>query len=479
MRRSPARSTGTVLLVAVLVLAVTAGAAVGGYFAAEQVRLPRTGSGRPPPLPTSSALAAATNAPPPTAPPSNPPTPSATGVSLALAPKLADPGLGSHVLAYVADAATGLPLYDHLGSAAAAPASTAKLLTAAALLSVRSPAYRITTKVVAGSAPGTVVIVGGGDPTLTAATGTQPGAFANAARITDLAAQLRAAHVQVTGVVVDDSLFTGPTVSPQWSAQDVPSDYAAPITALMADAGGTGPGNPIRSTSSDLNVGRDLVAALGASNVPIVRGTAAAGAPTLASVQSPPLSELIGQMLQQSDNVIAECLARQVVLARSAAAGSAGPAQAVSFTGAATSIRAVLAGLGADPGPGLSDGSGLAASDRLSAAGLVAVLRLIVGDAHPLLHEVITALPVAAWSGTLTDRYLTGSPSAAGAGMVRAKTGTLSGVSALAGTVHDAAGRLLVFAVIADAVAASSAGTAAAEAALDAVAATLAGCGCN
>jgi D-alanyl-D-alanine carboxypeptidase/D-alanyl-D-alanine-endopeptidase (penicillin-binding protein 4) len=387
-----------------------------------------------------------------------------------------DPALGPHVLAYVADAATGLQLYDHLGSAAAAPASTAKLLTATALLAVRAPTYRITTKVVAGSTRGTVVVVGGGDPTLTAATGTHPGAFADAARISDLATQLRDAHVQVTGVVVDDSLFSGPTVSPRWSAQDVPTDYAAPITALMADAAGTGPGNPIRSTTSDLDVGRDLVADLGIGNVPVVRGTAPAGAATLASVRSAPISELIGQMLQQSDNVIAECLARQVVLARSQA-GPAAPA--VSFTGAAAAIRAVLAGLGADPGAGLSDGSGLAASDRLSAAGLVAVLRLAVSATHPVLHNVITALPVAAWSGTLGERYLAGSPSAAGAGVVRAKTGTLTGVSSLAGIVHDAAGRLLVFAVIADGVAAGTAATTRAEAALDGVAATLAGCGCN
>jgi D-alanyl-D-alanine carboxypeptidase/D-alanyl-D-alanine-endopeptidase (penicillin-binding protein 4) len=477
VRRWRARSAGTALLVALLVLAVTAGAAVGGYFAADEIRLHRSGPSYPAPAPTPSALAAATNSPmtPSSTIPST--VPSAPAVARALTPRIGDPALGPHVLAYVADAATGLPLYDHLGSTTAAPASTAKLLTATALLAVRAPTYRITTKVVAGSTRGTVVVVGGGDPTLTAATGTHPGAFPDAARITDLAAQLRNAHVQVTGVVVDDSLFTGPAISPQWSPQDVPSDYAAPITALMADAAGTGPGNPIRSTSSDLDVGRDLVAALGMANVPVVRGTAPAGGATLASVQSPPVSELIGQMLQQSDNVIAECLARQVALAR-APTGTA-PPQAASFTGAAATIRAVLAGLGTDPGPGLSDGSGLAASDRLSAAGLVAVLRLAVTDAHPVLRNVIVALPVAAWSGTLSDRYLPGSPSAAGAGVVRAKTGTLTGVSSLAGIVHDAAGRLLVFAVIADGVAAGTAATVRAEAALDDVAATLAGCGCH
>jgi serine-type D-Ala-D-Ala carboxypeptidase/endopeptidase (penicillin-binding protein 4) len=234
---------------------------------------------------------------------------------------------------------------------------------------------------------------------------------------------------------------------------------------LMADAAGTGPTNPIRSTTSDLDAGRQLAAALGVANVPVVRGHAPATATTLASVQSPPATELIEQMLQQSDNVIAECLARQVALARSAPA---------TFTGAAAAIRGVLAGLGADPGSGMNDGSGLAAADRVSAVGLVQVLRLIVGDAKPILHDIVTALPVAAWSGTLENRYLVGSTSEAGAGVVRAKTGTLTGVSSLAGMVHDASGRLLVFALIADRVPATSP----AEAALDRVAATLAGCGC-
>jgi serine-type D-Ala-D-Ala carboxypeptidase/endopeptidase (penicillin-binding protein 4) len=107
------------------------------------------------------------------------------------------------------------------------------------------------------------------------------------------------------------------------------------------------------------------------------------------------------------------------------------------------------------------------------------VLRMIVSDPHPVLHNIITSLPVAAWSGTLADRYLPGSAGAAGAGVVRAKTGTLTGVSTLAGIVHDADGRLLVFAFLADQVPPSASGTKAAEGALDRLAADLAGCGCH
>ena len=127
----------------------------------------------------------------------------------------------------------------------------------------------------------------------------------------------------------------------------------------------------------------------------------------------------------------------------------------------------------------MTDGSGLAAGERLTPAGLAGVLRLIAGAAHPVLHDIVTALPVAAWSGTLADRYLPGSRSASGAGVVRAKTGTLTGVSALAGFVHDRDGRPLVFAMIADQLAPGAAATVDAEAALDRVAATLATCGCR
>ena len=73
----------------------------------------------------------------------------------------------------------------------------------------------------------------------------------------------------------------------------------------------------------------------------------------------------------------------------------------------------------------MTDGSGLAPGDRLTPAALAGVLRLVSGSANPPLRAIVTALPVAAWSGTLADRFVPGSESAGGAGVVRAKTGTL------------------------------------------------------
>ncbi len=90
---------------------------------------------------------------------------------------------------------------------------------------------------VAGKPAGTVVLVGGGDPTLTGAAKGKPGTYPDAARVSDLAAQLSARHVHVTRIVVDSSLFAAPAISPDWDPSDVPTSYGAAITALMVDGG--------------------------------------------------------------------------------------------------------------------------------------------------------------------------------------------------------------------------------------------------
>jgi D-alanyl-D-alanine carboxypeptidase/D-alanyl-D-alanine-endopeptidase (penicillin-binding protein 4) len=460
-----------VLLGVIAVLVLAAAAATGGYLITHHARTDKVAAVEKTAPPTPSALASATAAPATASVPAGPP-PRPAAVAAALAQAATDPALGGRLLAQVTDGTTGGALYSRLAPTPAAPASTAKLLTAAGLLAVRSPTDRLTTNVVAGAA-GTVVLVGGGDPTLTGAAAGQPGAYAGAARISDLAAQVRRALGSSPGlqrVVVDDSLFTGPTISPDWGTEDVPTDYAGAITAVMADGARANPTDGIRSADPDLAAGSELAAALGVPGAQVTRGKAPASTKVLGTVDSPPLSDLIGQMLQDSDNVIAEVLARHVAIATG---------QPASFSGAATAIRTVLARLGVDPGAGMRDGSGLAADDRVSAATLAGVLRLVIGAKNPGLHAIVAALPVAAWSGTLADRYLPGSTGARGAGVVRAKTGTLTGVSSLAGIVHDADGRLLTFALLADQVAPGVDATRAAEAALDRIATILAGCGCR
>jgi D-alanyl-D-alanine carboxypeptidase/D-alanyl-D-alanine-endopeptidase (penicillin-binding protein 4) len=167
-----------------------------------------------------------------------------------------------------------------------------------------------------------------------------------------------------------------------------------------------------------------------------------------------------------SDNMLAEALARQVALARDRPA---------SFDGAAAAIREVLAELGLPvTGYGLVDGSGLSHQNKVTARLLTAVLTRAAAEDAVELRPLLSGLPVAAYSGTLSERYRRGEVSDA-AGVVRAKTGTLNGVSALAGVTVDDDGRLLAFAVVAD----DAGNTFRAEDALDRVAAAIAACGCG
>src|SRR5690606_41604550 len=109
-------------------------------------------------------------------------------------------------------------------------------------------------------------------------------------------------------------------------------------------------------------------------------------------------SDLVELMLEYSDNVIAEVLAREVALAR----GLPG-----SFTGAATALEQALVELGlpmGDPATGevtLADGSGLSRKNLLTADLLTALLRrAATATPDDPLAGVVAGLPVAGWSGT-------------------------------------------------------------------------------
>jgi D-alanyl-D-alanine carboxypeptidase/D-alanyl-D-alanine-endopeptidase (penicillin-binding protein 4) len=146
-----------------------------------------------------------------------------------------------------------------------------------------------------------------------------------------------------------------------------------------------------------------------------------------------------------------------------------------SFDGAAVAIHDVLGSLGiATDGLTLADGSGLSASDKVSAQLLTQVLAKAAGPSAPQLRALLTGLPVAGWSGTLSTRYSRSSNGGSAAGIVRAKTGTLADVNALAGVTVDTDGRLLAFALVAN----GTKNSAQAEAGLDRLAAAVASCGC-
>jgi serine-type D-Ala-D-Ala carboxypeptidase/endopeptidase (penicillin-binding protein 4) len=398
---------------------------------------------------------------------SDAPKPSAGALDSRLAPLLAAPALGGDVKAEVRDVATGAVLLDHNGDAPATPASTAKLLTATAVLTTLDPAKRLETTVVQGAAPGEVVLVGGGDPTLSRTAPSQ--SYPGAPTLADLAKQVVAAlpaGTAITRVVVDNSLYSGPLTAPGWGPGDAPSSYAAPVTATAVDGARVSPGSEARSGQPGIDAGAAFADALGASGAAVALGKAPDGAKTLGTVRSAPIARLVEQTLSMSDNMLAEALARQVAIARKLPA---------SFEGSAKAVTEALADAGVDTaGVRLADGSGLSRTDRVTVGTLVDVVGGAADGHLARASGLLAGLPVAGYDGTLADRG--DADPATAPGTVRAKTGTLLGVHALAGTVVTADGRLLAFAVVADA---ATGGEQAAEAGLDEVAASLAACGCS
>ncbi|MFG1891764.1 D-alanyl-D-alanine carboxypeptidase/D-alanyl-D-alanine-endopeptidase [Micromonospora sp. NPDC049051] len=419
----------------------------------------------------------------------NAPMPTPEGVRAALAPLVDVPALGDRVHVSVADVTTGQPLFGRGEDDGTVPASVTKLVTGVTVLAARGPAYRIPTRVVAGAAPGEVVIVGGGDPTLAV---DKNGFYPGAARLDDLAGQVRdaLAGTKPTKVTVDSSLYSGPLFEPGWD-DDIPTGgYGGAITALMTDGARSdvtrakkdaAAGNhwAERVTQPDLAAGRAFARLLGLPAGAVARGTApaattasATGAPgpgaELGRVESLPMVRLVDIMISDSDNIIAEALARQVALARN---------EPASFVGAGAAMDAVAGELGLPADElTLADGSGLSRSNRISPSLLTDLIALAGAGSRPELAAIFGGLPVADWSGTLADRYETAATKA-GAGVVRAKTGTLTKVHAIAGLVSTADGRLLTFAVLTDAVPPD--GLTAARGALDRIGAALAGCGCR
>ncbi|MGN9813314.1 D-alanyl-D-alanine carboxypeptidase/D-alanyl-D-alanine endopeptidase [Micromonospora sp. BQ11] len=416
----------------------------------------------------------------------NAPLPTAAGVRAALGPLVGVPALGDRVNVSVADVATGQPLYGKGEDAGTVPASVTKLVTAVTVLAARGSGYRIPTRAVAGATPGEVVIVGGGDPTLAV---DKNGFYPGAARLDDLAGQVKTAlgGTKPTKVVVDSTLYSGPVHEPGWDSDIPDGGYGGAVTALMVDGARSdvpqakkdhenGNHAADRVSQPDLAAGRSFARLLGVPADAVTKGKApaagadaTAGAPgtELGVVSSLPMVRLVDIMISDSDNLVAEALARQVALARN---------ETASFAGGGKAMDAVVAELGLPADElSLADGSGLSRSNRISPSLLTDVLALAGDGTRPDLAAIFGGLPVAAWSGTLADRFE--GPSRAGAGLVRAKTGTLTRVHAIAGLVSTADGRLLSFAVLTDD--APPDGLTAARAALDRISATLTTCGCR
>ncbi|MCF3185360.1 D-alanyl-D-alanine carboxypeptidase, partial [Streptomyces polychromogenes] len=169
-------------------------------------------------------------------------------LTAALGPLLADPALGTVRGAAVVDAVTGAVLYESGSAEPMTPASTVKIATASAALAALGPEHRIRTTVTPGPGPGQIVLVGGGDPSLTAKKKSPAGSGGSlVALAADTAQALKAAGTDTVTLGYDDTLYSGPVRHPIGR-----NDNLAPVTALTADEA-----RPDDSTAGPVERGED------------------------------------------------------------------------------------------------------------------------------------------------------------------------------------------------------------------------------
>jgi len=408
---------------------------------------------------------------------------------------------GAHLSVVVLDAATGNVLYDHNAAEELNPASNAKLVTAAAALSLLGADRTYTTTLhgtLAGrTVRGGIVLRGGGDPSL------------RTGDLFEMARQLSGRGVDRIegGVIVDDRAFGTEHLPPAFEQQphesapfrasvsaasvdenDLtlhvaagasegaaalvtldPPGYAELSASVTTRAAGradivfdTTPGPsgreaahvsgsfPLHADAAtyrrridnpSLATGYALRAALEAAGIrvagPVRVDPSAAARPTLASHESAPLSALLYELGKDSNNFYAEMTLLAI--------GASDHPPAVTFAHASDLVRAWVRSVGIDDtGMRLRNGSGLFDANRISPRQIAEVLRATWRD-PAIRDEYIAQLAVAGDDGTLEHRIqVTGADR-----WVRAKTGTLDDVIALSGYVLSPdPGRTLVFSCI-------------------------------
>src|SRR4029453_11186576 len=304
------------------------------------------------------------------------------------------------------NAPTGEVLYDRGGTTASRTASVMKVLTSAAALSVLGPDYRTSTPVVKGSEPGSVVLVGGGDITLSRTPSGTETVYPGAAHLDDLAAQVRAAwdadpsNPPLTKLVLDASLFSGDEWEPSWDLVEREDGYMSSITALQVDGDRDDPGANTSWRSADPigRAGDAFASELGGISV-IERGTAPAGAAQLGQVSSPPVAQLIDKALVVSDNSVAEMLARLVAIKAGTGnkfgATNAGVVEGLAPYGIATTGITVV------------DGSGLSDNNAVPPSYLTRLF-VKINAREGNLGVIMDGLPVSGQRGSLSydDRFL-------------------------------------------------------------------------
>ncbi|HTL40417.1 MAG TPA: D-alanyl-D-alanine carboxypeptidase/D-alanyl-D-alanine-endopeptidase [Pseudolysinimonas sp.] len=354
--------------------------------------------------------------------------------------------------AAVVNADTGESLLRYHASSLEPTGSVLKVFTASAAVLALGADYQITTSVIQGSQAGSIVLVGRGDATLSAMPPGTESVYTGAPKLSTLAAATLAKFSQdnpgqqITSLILDASYWNpSDKWDSTWKRSEQTIGYHSEVTALQVDGDRADPTRQTspRSTDPIGRAGKAFLQALRdadgngivADDVAISTGTAAGGT-KLAQVKSQPVRVLIKQMLLNSDNTLAEMLARIVSISLGLDGSAASLQQAIPSE-LFPDDPETLAKLVIRDGSGLSEKNGVPATT-------MAMFMIRVETGAENLDLVRDALPVAGKSGTLASRF-TGD-NAVLRGNLTAKTGWIDIAYTLSGFMTAKDGTRLTFA---------------------------------
>lgn len=309
-------------------------------------------------------------------------------------------------------------------SATMVPGSLVKILVAVAAIKTLGADYTYTTEIrgnLVNGVVGDLYVVGGGDPLLVrrdyVATEKYPTLYPTSLEAL-IDATVASGVKQITGSVIGvESRYDTQRYVSVWP-ESFHGVEAGPLGALMSSdamvaATGMRATNPADGAAMDVS---SLLSARGVVVTGSVRvGRVADDLPVLASVVSAPMSDIVTELLVNSDNNTAELILKEMGL-KSKGEGST--------AAGLTALQEFLQANYKDDVAVLSDGSGLSAQNGATCSLTMKVL----ADNEDWL---LPSLAIAAETGTLRD-FFRASPVA---GIMRAKTGTLTNVKGLAGYV--------------------------------------------
>ncbi|MFM1785477.1 MAG: hypothetical protein RLZZ108_501 [Actinomycetota bacterium] len=351
----------------------------------------------------------------------------------------------------VTDTVTGKELVSIRPTEPTPSASVLKILIGVAAVLHLPKGYRVSTTIYTiDGFSNTIVLRGGGDPTLSRLLPPSYSTYPKPARLPKLAEQVLAklpADFKIRNIIIDTSAYDGVAYNPFWKSSDRINGYVSPITPLAVDAGrmnpdltdkkysGTRVEDPVAQAAA---VFKKALGVRGKNAFVEYKPVSYLNLRELTSIKSAPMELWVDHGMKYSDNSEVEYTAR-AVLARLGLKAS--------FAEIEPMIKQTLDQLGvSSKGLVMKDASGLAQDNRVTARMISSLLVEASKPSSPVSSfPQYLASPTSA--GTLSTRFK--GANALPKDAVLAKTGFIPGLYSLAGYVTAKDKRKLAFAFFA------------------------------